>query len=63
MESFVFGEQDTYIPEIQKKIFYEARIVGDEVQIIMRGGPLEPIILTIKGKDLEVDDWWGWGAG
>jgi hypothetical protein len=59
---FGFGSP-MFVPETQEKIRWEARVYKDRVLIIMRGAPLEPIILTVTGKDLEVEDSWEWGAG
>lgn len=51
-----------YIDEIKKKCFWEVVVKNDEVMIIQRGGPLEPVVLHIKGKNLKIEDWWGRGG-
>ena len=50
-----------YNDEIKKKCYWEVVVENNEVRIIHRGGPLEPSVLVIKGENLQVDDWWGWG--
>ena len=61
-ESYILTHTD-YIPKVKDKLFWEVRVSADKVEIIQRGGPLEPIVLEIKGGNLEVEDWWGWGEG
>jgi len=69
-EKFVLSFTD-YIPEVKKNLYWEVIVKDDEVCVVQRGGPLEPTVLTVKlfrGNEsedtcLEVDDWWGWGAG
>jgi hypothetical protein len=39
------------------------KVSKGKVEVILEGGPLHPIVLTIKGNNLRVDDWWGWGCG
>ena len=48
----------------QKKSYFEVYVYSDKVEIVeINPGLLSPIILTLIGKDIEVDDWWGWGNG
>ncbi len=68
-EKFVL-EHTGYIEEVRKKLYWEVQVDDDEVRVVQRGGPLEPIVLTVKINQgpsfdscMEVDDWWGWGAG
>ena len=62
-ESYELSHTSGYDAETKKKLWWEVRVSDDRVQVIQRGGPLEPVVLDIKGKDIEVDDWWGWGRG
>lgn len=75
MNSFRIPEAGAgYVPETKIKCYWEICIEGNEVRLIQRGGPLEPIVLTIEASvepsgyedpewvaKLEVTDCWDWG--
>ena len=54
-----------YLPEIRKTLWWEVRVTDSKIEVIQRGGPLEPIVLTIENHNgvMTVEDWWGWGNG
>jgi hypothetical protein len=62
-QSFIIKPGEHYIEEVKKKCYLEVVIYDDHVDIIERGGPLEPTVLSISGKNLDIHDWWGWGQG
>ncbi len=64
MHVFTIPKKSHYIEETDKKIYWEIEVDGNEVRVIQRGGPLEPIALHLKSEsEIIVDDDWSWGQG
>lgn len=60
---FKVPRKSGYIEEVDKRCFFEIMVYADGVEVVQRGGPLEPVVLSLKGKDISVDDDWNWGNG
>lgn len=71
MQTFRLDEAGKgYFPEVAQHCYWEIIVKDREVLVVQRGGPLDCTVLTVKAYTchdntaiLEVDDWWGWGAG
>lgn len=61
--TFKVPRESGYIESIDKNCYFEVLVYPDRVQVVSRGGPLEPVCLDISGTNLRIEDDWSWGAG
>jgi hypothetical protein len=63
IHTFDVPRKSGYIEKIDKKCFFQITVYPDMIEVVQRGGPIEPVALRIKGENLSVDDDWNWGNG